>query len=246
MEEFAAALQDPGAHLQAYSPLPGYKPATQSYAVVGSPGREPTGQVPVGPTTQMGQRPTTLSGAAGEVADAPKKSRMPLLAALGAVVLIGGVGGVLALKGGKAPPPSAAIQPKDESVKLTINSTPPGAKVFRADTGKTEDGQTPLTITLKKGAPAFDIQVKLDGYKAGLRNVQTDHDAALLVPLDKEAAPPTPAPVAAAAPPPAPAPAADEKKKDRHHSSSSSTPKPAKPKKGEEGGDDMKLLQPQF
>jgi hypothetical protein len=250
MDEFAEALKDPVAHMQAYSPLPGYQPQSPTYgaqAPAGAGKREPTGQVPVGPTTGIGQRPTTLSGAAAEMeGGVPRKSKMPLIAGA-AVVLVGGaIAAVVGLKGKdqpKAPLVPAVVQnaPKDEKVKLTVRSDPPGAKVFRADTG--ESGVTPVTYEVKKGAPSFDVQVKADGYKSKTITLTTDHDQAKLAELEKG-----PEPVAATPPTTTPPPVTDDKtaKKDHHHSSSSSTTTKKK-KGGEEGGsDDMKLLQPQF
>src|SRR4051812_43825242 len=249
MDEFAAALSDPAGHLQSYSPLPGYEAQTPGYAPP-TPGRPQTAarMSAVGPTTGMGQRPTTLSGAAAELESMPRKSKMPLLAALGAVVLIGGAGGFLALSKKEAPPPAAMTQPVEETVKITITSEPSGAKVFRSDTGKTEDGVTPLALMVKKGASSFDVQLKLDGYRPSLRTVSTEKTASLLVPLDK-AEPPAVAPPAAAVVPPPIEDTKAAKKEHRHSSSSpaSATAKPPRAKKGEEGGsDDMKLLQPQF
>jgi serine/threonine-protein kinase len=242
MQEFADALADPMKHQTDYHQLPGY---TATAAAVSSTvsGREPTGSVK-GPVTGVGQRPTTLSGASGEVeGEAPKKSKTPLFVAAAAVVLLAGGGGFLAMRGKDKPvEPVAAVLPQNEApksgdVKFTITSDPPGARVFRADTGQFETGKTPLSFSVKRGSPAFDIQVKLDGYKAGLKNLNTDEDAALLVPLEKEAAPVQP--VAAVTPPP------PVVKKEKHHGGTPATGE--KPKKGkEEGGDDMKLLQPKF
>jgi serine/threonine-protein kinase len=249
MDEFSAALADPAAHLASYNPLPGYTPPAHSGHTMSLPaggGREPTGAQRI---TGMGNgpNPTTLSGAAGEVPASAPKSRMPLIAVLGGLVAIGAGGGVMMLKGKEAAPPVAAVTqppPKDEMVKFTITSDPPGARVFRADTGQYESGVTPLTFSVKKGTPAFDVQVKLEGHKPGLRSLTTDQDHNLLVPLDKEAAA---APVAAPPTAAAPEEKTEEKpKKERHHSSSSGRTKSSKPGKEEGGSDDMKLLQPQF
>jgi len=248
MDEFAAALRDPAAHLAAYSPLPGYQSTSSPTYAQPVAGREPTGRQPVGPTTGFNQRPTTLSGAASEMdGGAAKKSRVPLFAGAG-VVLVGGlIVAVVAMKGKEVPKaplvPAVVTAPKDEMVKLAVSSDPPGAKLFRADTGKLADGVTPLTITVKKGSPSFDVQVKLDGYKSGLRTLSTSGDSNIFVPLEKGAEP-----VAASPPTVAPAPADDKPaKKDRHHSSSTSSSSKKSGKKTDEGGsDDMKLLQPQF
>ena len=53
-----------------------------------------------GPLTGVGQRPTTLSGAAAEVeGDVPKKSRVPLMAIMGGVLALAAGGGFVALRG---------------------------------------------------------------------------------------------------------------------------------------------------
>jgi serine/threonine-protein kinase len=252
MDEFAQALRDPGAHLQAYHPLPGYQPqssptfqASQAMSAV----REATGQQKVGPTTGMGQRPTTLSGSAGEVAGGARKSRMPLVAGAALVVVGGAIAAVVAMKGGaketKAPlvPAVVTAPAKDEMVKLTVRSDPPGAKVWRADTGKLEDGVTPLTITVKKGSPSFDVQVKLDGYKSGTLTLSTSSDQIRMAQLDKGAEPVVAPPPPATKPEP---PVVTTAKKDKHHSSTGSTSSSSKTPKKDEGNDDMKLLQPKF
>jgi serine/threonine-protein kinase len=268
MQEFYDACQNPAQHLQTYSPLPGYTPQGHSGGTMmlddgGQPVRGATGAMrPItgqkqGPTTGVGPRPTTLSGSAGamEGDGEPKKNKMPLILAAAGVLVVGGVGGVIAL-GGKSKTAddktAAAMQqpaPKDEKIRITVSSDPPGAKVFRADTGKLEDGATPITFFVKKGDPEFDVQVKLDGYRSGMKSLHTDKDQAILVSLEKEAV----AQPVAPQPQPQPTETADAAKPDKkhHHSSSSSTDKPAKKDKGdkggkEEGGDDMKLLQPKF
>jgi serine/threonine-protein kinase len=246
MDEFAAALRDPAAHLAQYNPLPGYQAQSPTFAAQAAVA--PAGREPVGPTTGMSQRPTTLSGAAAELeGGVPRRSRMPLIAGV-AVVLVGGaIAAVVAMKGKeqpKAPPIAATVTPapKEELVKFRISSDPPGAKVFRSDTGKWEDGVTPISFSVKKGTPSFDVKLKLEGYKSNTRTLSTDHDANPLIDLEKGAEP-----VAATPTPPTPADGEKVAKKEHHHSSSSSTPSTKKPKKGEEGGsDDMKLLQPQF
>jgi serine/threonine-protein kinase len=261
MDEFAAAVANPAAHLQAYSPLPGYTPAQPSAASRSNPGGTmmlPDGTPPYpplaggGPTTGTAPRPTTLSGAAAELdGDRPRKSKAPIVLAAAATLLIAG-GGFLVLHGKTEEKPAmvpAVVQqaPKDESVKLRVTSDPPGARVFRADTGSYADGTTPLTIVVKRGAPNFDIQIKLDGYKAKTKSLSTDHSDAVLVSLEKE-----PAPVAALPPPTAPV-VADVKPEHHHHhdhksaAAAPATNTTAPVKKGkDEGGDDMKLLQPKF
>jgi serine/threonine-protein kinase len=270
MDEFSAAVQNPGGHLQSWNPLPGYTPAgyTGATPVVGAGPARQTGQGggstgQRGPTTGMSPRPTTLSGAAAEVADEPaRKSKAPLFAVAGVVVVLAVGGGIFALKGGSKPAvqtppvvinnPIEKDKPKDENISIKVSTDPPGARIFRADTGGYEDHKTPVTLTIKKGSPSFDIQIKLDGHKPMTRTLNTDKDAALLIALEADApakpVEPVVQPVAQVDKP--------EKPEKKHRSSSekkesSDKPekiaKPVKEKKEKESGtDDMKLLQPKF
>ncbi len=266
MDEFAAAVANPAAHLQAWNPLPGYTPSgmTGATPVVGAGGARATGQKTGntgqrGPTTGMSPRPTTLSGAAAEVADGPaRKSRAPLFAIAGVVVVLAAGGGFFALKGkgGDKPaqqPPVAITPPTDkpkeaENISIKISTDPAGARIFRADTGDFENGKTPITLTIKKGSPSFDIQVKLEGHKPVTKTLSTEKDAALLFSLEADA----PVVPVAQVDKPADKPEKPERKHHSSHSDKGDKPdkpeKPAKPGKGEkEGGtDDMKLLQPKF
>ena len=277
MAEFQAAIEDPDAHYQAWQGLPAPTTGQHSGGTMMLPdgsARTPTGQGqrPItgqrkGPTTQNGPTPTTLSGAASETmnGDLPRKSRTPLFAAIGGVVAIGAVIGVLSM-GKKSEPPTAASLPpavvhQDEFVSVTIKSDPLGAKVTRGDNDQT--GITPWEIKVKKGAESFDVLVKKDGYTPQTRSISSDKSYAVLVPLEKEAAPPVqqavniPKPADKTATPVVEAPAKDHH---HHHSSSSSSKdkgdsadktataakdKPAT-KANKDEGDDMKLLQPKF
>ncbi len=283
MAEFQAAVENPDAHYQTWQGLPAPTASTSHSGgtmMLGEGGaRTPTGQGArpntgqrKGPTTQTGPTPTTLSGAASETmnGDIPRKSRAPLFAAIGGVIAIGAVVGVVAMgkKGdtttGSMPP--AAMQ-KDEFVSVTVKSDPLGAKVTRGDND--QSGTTPWELKIKKGAESFDVLVKMDGYRPETRSISTDKSYAVLVPLEKVAGvpttPPPVQPVVNVQPSGATAtPAVDAPGKDKHHHHSSSTSskdkgdsgagdgkaaaKPAgkdKPK-GKDEGDDMKLLQPKF
>jgi serine/threonine-protein kinase len=271
MDEFVRALEDPAAHMQAYRPLPGYTPQPTGQQNLGATivlgdGSGPVGATPTGqktgqkgPTTGVGPRPTTLSGAAGEAegdgAIAPRRSRMPVIVATAAVVVVAGVGGIFLLKnkGPEGDPKTAVVTPppvdpkveKDDDVKITVNTDPPGATVFRGDTAANEKGVTPLSFEVKKNAATFDIQVKLAGYKPGIRTISTEKDLAVLIPLEKIEEPKPVQPVAVATPEPAKDPKKEKKESD-----------PTKPKREKKsttkkedtgaGGDDMKLLQPKF
>ncbi len=282
MEEFAAAIADPDAHLAYYQGMPGAIPvgsAAQSHSggtmmLPDGGGVRQTGmQRPItgqrGPTTQTGPTPTTLSGAASEsMNEVPRKSRMPLFAAIGAVVLVGGIVGVVAMKKpssdvGTASQGSGDKPPvvQDEILTITVNSDPTGAKVTRGDTN--ESGATPFAMKVKKGGEAFDILVKLDGYKTQTRQINTDRSSAIVVPLEKAEAPVVQQAVNVPTPTtPAVVPAVDKPEKDKHHHHSGSstaktdksgdakvadkeTTKPASSGKKDES-DDMKLLQPKF
>jgi serine/threonine protein kinase len=284
MEEFAAAIADPDAHLAAYQEMVGMIPvgtAAQSHSggtmmlpegSAGSSayGRSPTGgQRPItgqrGPTTQTGPTPTTLSGAASESLNfVPRKSKAPLFAALGAVVLIGGIVGVVAMKkspeaitgshGGGDKPPVVA----DEMLTITVNSDPAGAKVTRGDTN--ESGLTPFAMKVKKGGETFDVLVKMDGFKTQTRQINTDRSSSVTVPLEKVEAPAVQQAVNVPTTPTAVTPVVDKPVKDAHHHHSSTSTKPdkigdkvpgdkepTKPASGKKDeGDDMKLLQPKF
>ncbi|MCU1283389.1 MAG: hypothetical protein JWM53_6935, partial [bacterium] len=286
MAEFGAAIENPDAHYQSWQGLPAPSaPLTGQHSggtmmLPDGSARTPTGQGQrpntgqrKGPTTQSGPTPTTLSGAASETynGEPPRKSRAPLFAAIGGVVAIAAVIGVVSM-GKKGDPtagslPSAAVQ-KDELVTVTVKSDPPGAKVTRGDNDQT--GVTPWEMKVKRGSESFDVLVKMEGFASQTRSINSDRTYAVLVPLEKSATP-TPPPVVQQAvnttptPPPAtPVVDATAKDKHHHHSSSSSSKdkgdsspdkaatkdKPAgkdKPAKGgKDEGDDMKLLQPKF
>jgi serine/threonine-protein kinase len=285
MAEFAAAVEDPNAHYASWQGLPAPAHASHHGGTVmlpeggarlptGQGMRSPTGSRPItgqrGPTTQSGPTPTTLSGAASEIGGIPRKSRAPLFAAIGGIVAIGAVVGVVVMGGKKSAPGTtdtagsqlpAVVEKKDEPLTVTVNSDPSGAKVTRSDTN--ESGTTPWLMKVKRGDPPFDVLVKLDGFGPQTRAINTDRTYTVLVPLVKSQAQqavniPTPE-----QPPATPVvdKAAKDKKERRHHGSSSSSKDDAAaalaPKEKKEGksqptsgkkdeGDDMKLLQPKF
>jgi serine/threonine protein kinase len=284
MDEFQAALENPDAHYATWQGLPAPMTGAQHSGgtmmlndASGLPMRGPTGMQPQvrqtgsnrpitgqrGPTTQTGPTPTTLSGAASETMNQqlPRKSRVPLFAALGGAVAVVAVIGLVALnkKPATAETTTGSLPPatvQEATVTVTVNSDPPGAKVTRADTN--ESGTTPWAIKVKKGE-AFDVLVKLDGFQSQTRSITSERSYALLIPLNK--LPDAPPPVQQAVNVPASGqnlavPVTD--KPDKHHRRSKDKPatdkadgtkpdkdtKPAGNKKDE--GDDMKLLQPKF
>jgi hypothetical protein len=284
MSEFLAAIENPDAHYSSWQGLPAPSASTShsggTMMMPEGAARTPTGQGArpttgqrKGPTTQTGPTPTTLSGAASETynGDVPRKSKAPLFAAIGGVVAIAAVIGVVSM-GKKGDTTSASLPPaavqKDEFVTVTVKSDPLGAKVTRGDND--QSGTTPWEIKVKKGAESFDVLIKLDGYATQTRSISTDKSYAVLVPLEKSAqaavqqAVNTTPPSGAAATPAVDSPAKD---KHHHHSGSGSSSKdkgdgsgdktaskdkpagkdkPASKSGGKDEGDDMKLLQPKF
>ncbi|RKG60851.1 PEGA domain-containing protein [Corallococcus sp. AB011P] len=86
-----------------------------------------------------------------------------------------------------------------DAVTLTVNSSPPGAKVVRVDTGE-ELGVTPLTKALSRKAVPPQLRVELAGYVPLERAVELKQGAAaaeLSVPLVKASAGPRRAPARA-------------------------------------------------
>ena len=262
MDEFHSALKDPAAHMMAYRPLPGYTPSNgpsfgDNPTVVGQ--ARPTG----GPMTGVGARPTTLSGAAGEVEGGGGSSKTPVFIGLAVLLAAGGAGAFFLLKSkpndkpaivaddnsGQTKTGTGTEQPKvdqpvkvaeSENVKITITTDPPGASVFRADTGTTVDGKTPVNFVLKRGTSSFDVQVKMAGFKTAIRPVNAEKDQAILVPME----PVEGKPVVAAVDP---VPVKKEKGEKSSDPAAVKKPREKKGKKdGEGGGDDMKLLQPKF
>ncbi len=269
MAEFAAAVENPEDHLAHWSALPGYVAPANSGSNNGtmmmttdSPTvRGPSGVMATvkGPLTGSAPRPTTLSGAASEMSDGlPGRSRAPLFIGLTLGLAVLGGGGWYFTRGKPVDPattttttatttvptttttPEVVPPPAAPGIVVTINSTPSGAKVFRAGMNEPE-GVTPYSLKLKKGEPSFDVQVRLDGYVAETRTIATDVTRDVPITLQ---------PLVAAVVPPTTA----------HHSSSTgshdsnaaggggkSTHKPATgdKKKGDKN-DDMILLTPKF
>jgi hypothetical protein len=218
MAELAQALRNPVGHLQAWRPMPGYNAAAL--------GTAPTMAFDSTPTVSSARQPvaTTLSGSSGEYTrselGAPSGGRSgggaKLVIGLGLVGLLVG-GGVTAwsLKRSPAPAPeTAVVTPKptpeaekeavppparDEFVSIKITSTPPGAEVVRAD-GEAAP-PTPTTLKVKRGAPTFDVALRLAGYKTVTFHVDTERDGVLDATLPAVEPPPvatTPEPPAKA------------------------------------------------
>jgi len=223
MAEMALALRNPAQH------------ATMSFAST--------------PTVAVAQRPpvsTTLSGSSGEVGRATRAGgggggRLVIGLGLAGLLVGGGVTAVL-LSRSPAPAPTPPLviappesaPPRDEFVSIKITSAPPGAEIVRADGAEAQ--RTPATLRVKRGAPSFDVALRLAGYKTSTLTVETDRDGALEATL---AALP-----AAAAPPPAastPAPTAT-----KPHRSSKPRPSPQGSDKPKPPDDDLGLRTPAF
>jgi serine/threonine-protein kinase len=268
MAEFEAAMRDPPAHYAAYRQLPGYtapsaSTSNQGTMVLGVDQPTMRGPSSVMPSvTSGGLRVTTLSGAAGEVTNISSgRSRTPLIASLAVVMTLGlAGGGWFFLRGNSKPadpttaqqagipaPPGQAKEeaPVAEAITITITSEPSGAHVIRADQGGADIGETPLDIKAKKGDPAFDVQIRLDGYKAQTRSVSTNNSREVLVVMTKNVV--EPPPVAPLAPPTAPIAQpkiATPKAGHSHHDHEAS---PAGKKKGGGGGVDSDgIMVPSF
>lgn len=122
----------------------------------------------------------------------PAKSRAALFAAVVGVVVLAAVGfGVLrpAPQPQVTPPPPPVVvkepvvvtpppPPAPAEVVLTMKTTPPGATVFRLDTGAVA-GLTPLTLRVPKGQPALRLRFELTGHQPLEREAELQSDQTL-------------------------------------------------------------------
>jgi serine/threonine protein kinase len=276
MNEFLHALENPEAHATQWHSLPDYVPSSaptlQPRPAVQAKGGRTHSLDDVGPASPSGPtRPTTLEGAAAEVTFPPTRvprNRAPLIAAVAGLLALLGVGSYLALSKTKGPndndKPTAAAQPTlptveapkppppvppvDDTVTVTVSSDPPGAKVYRADKSEAENELTPISFKLKKGAPPFDVQLRVEGYLPQTRTIASDESVKVMVPLVKIPGAAKPVAAVAVETPPPPK---------SHHEAKPTTPavsnvpKPAhehkKPKKSSTPtDDDMTIIQPNF
>jgi len=241
MADLAGALRNPVGHMQTYRSFgTGSTMSFDSAPTVTSP-RQPVA--------------TTLSGTSGELSDGkghPIRTggggggSAKLIVGLGlAGLLVGGGVTAWSLRRGPAPadptttttttavaprpttpegPPAVPPPARDEFVSIKITSTPPGAEIVRAD-GAAGD-RTPALLKVKRGAPSFDVALRLAGYKTSSLTVETDHDGALDATLT--AAPvETPPPVAKAAHKPSAKPARHSSSKPAKAAAPSGKPKTA-------------------
>ncbi len=214
MDEFSLALDEPQQFLAGKTtgsdfvfkplfpdepsrvgPLPG--PDSGSHPVDATT-KPPSGVTPIIDPNAAKPR-TTLSGAASELGRSGSKRASSLLAAAAVVATLGGGTGLylwrshnIALQLAQQP----VAPPPVEQLLVRFTTNPPGADVVRAD--GTFAGKTPVELHVAKGAPGFDVQLRLAGYKTSTRSVATDISQAISIDLDKLApvvTVPTPAPV---------------------------------------------------
>jgi serine/threonine-protein kinase len=188
MDELRQALQNSGSYVPP-KPLTGLNPIISATA-----------------PTMAGdgvQRPTTLSGAAGQVAGTgtgsgmapPTKSKAPLFAVLGVLVVgAGGAGAYFGLHKDPVPPPVIPVvipqpekkePPKEENVNILIDSMPQGAEIRKAGVAA-PIGKTPYEMKVKKGDATFDVMLTLEGYTPQTKTVTCDRDHDLSIALAKE------------------------------------------------------------
>jgi serine/threonine-protein kinase len=260
MEELSGALADPQAFAEGRSPAMGpsgkfvFTPLFRDEhsrpdipipdAAKPKPGFVTKNREPSKAATVEKRASTTLSGAASELTrQRTRRSRTPLVAAAGAVALLGGIAAVAVRSNQSAPPVAvtpAAVAPVAslpvENITVKIVSEPAGATVARADQGGAVAGMTPLTLKVAKGSPSFDVALTMAGYRPQTRIVETDISRELVLTLMKDE--PKPEPVAPA--PPAAAPTTTKKR------SPGALPAPAPRKAKDPGEDDLRTLPPIF
>jgi serine/threonine-protein kinase len=185
--------------------------------VIGRPRTSPLVSAPTiaaSPPTYTTGAPTTLSGSAGAVAQQtqppPSRSRAPLFAGVGAMVVAAGVA-IAFLAGGddkKAepapepqaakveeppkpeppppPPPEPKPEPKPAMITLTIDSVPQGAMVLDGDLVL---GKTPLSVEREKRQGTRNLRLELEDHKDATLDVAAGIDATETVKLSKIKAP---------------------------------------------------------
>jgi serine/threonine-protein kinase len=183
----------------------------------GAPTRSQGPTAPANPPPAVsGYGPTTLTTGVGEkhttVPDRPR-GRKGLVALLAGVIALGA--GVVLLgpmlqdrmagmaddpaappTTSPAPPPVAAVS----TVKLTVETMPPGARVLAVGGGDetpTPLGLTPLSLTRQRETGTLQLRLEKDGYANAAQSLPLDRDGAITVTLQKQAAPDPQPPIAA-------------------------------------------------
>lgn len=183
MDELRHALEDPEVHLNLYH---GADAAWQAQ----DEGLPLPGVVAGMAPTMMtqGTRPTTLSGATGEVAlgSSVARSHASLFAGLGAAVAAVALGVFFLVESQRDKTPIVMVQPApmaaSEDTRILIDSSPRGAQVFRAGHADAI-GKTPFQLKVKRQAAEFDVVVRLAGYRDEVKRITTQRDHDLLIPL---------------------------------------------------------------
>ncbi len=190
-----ALMGQPGGTMQdsQLGPLPTLPPMPQQQAQ----GLSPSGSVPIPVTqtqTQAAPAPSTQMAAV-------QKSKAPMFALFGLLVLLGGAGGVAFAWWPKpepvvvvAPPPPppkpepAPLKvepppevPKAKAVKIVLTTTPPGAQVLK---GGALMGMTPFEFEWERGLE-LDVELALKGYTPEKAKVLPIADLKLDFPLKK-------------------------------------------------------------
>jgi serine/threonine-protein kinase len=240
MDDFIAALRDPQGYVDAHGGLAQFYSPDGAGSVVGQSGAMRPGQArtpyPVAVATPglgsprpkasivgatgLGLAPAGVGAGAvsGSAADEPiamPRSKTPFIVA-GAVLLLGGIGAAVALRGGKssapaakaptpampaqpvAPPPVEPVVPKPAEPQPATPVEPVSTNVVIKITSEPsgalvfvageakERGRTPLDVTLERGDGQADLVFRLDGYKEKKRTVLRSRDAEIEIALDKE------------------------------------------------------------
>jgi serine/threonine-protein kinase len=187
MAEFAQAVRDPAGHMQAYRPLPGYTPQNPANAAATMLNYDPEatvlGQPPLnaapppyppdrGPVTTAMQRPTTLSGASGEVTHGGGGRRAGTIVAVAAVVLLLGGGGFAfwKLKGGGG---STTTPPNGEE-PTTANTNPETSTPEVAPLAKDKEKDTAPTGDTAKDPEDDYVSIKITSDPPGAEVLRAD------------------------------------------------------------------------
>jgi serine/threonine-protein kinase len=163
MAEFAAAVRDPAGHMQSYRPLPGYTPSNVAATLVGYDaeatvlGPSPVAGQSRSPVTTALPRPTTLSGASGEVTGVGGgRRRTGAIVAVAALLLLGGGGGFAFWKlkgsGGSttSAPEAANVDPAPkESATPVAKETAPNPEKTEADTARNQKDPDDDFVSIK-------------------------------------------------------------------------------------------------
>ncbi len=80
--------------------------------------------------------------------------------------------------------PTEANPDAPTEVVLTIESDPPGARVYRQSDG-VRVGETPFDLTVRKGRGVAAFYLKKSGYRRASLELSTDEDARVMTPLER-------------------------------------------------------------